>query len=281
VRLEAVKSLHGLYAKSDYIGTLQHFTDRFKGRLVQMATSDLELPVRVAVIQVLAAIDSHSLLEDEQRDELCLLVYDEEPRVRKAVAGFVRGVWEEAVEEGMVGRKSGGDKAKEKERIGIKCLAALLVKWGKRAGVGQGLVADDDEDEESPIEESKDKDVARLVNAHHKGRIALAVEALWDEVEAIGDWEALLEHLLLDHSASAEDAVNGVGPSPVAARRRQNAAAKKKAADEEVVDEAWRLTESEEAALLEVFVAALRKAKEEAAGGKKVSVGCCVFRSAS
>lgn len=238
-----------------------------------MATSDLELSVRVAAIQVLVAIDSHSLLEDEQRDELCLLVYDEEPRVRKAVAGFVRGVWEEAVEDRMVGRKGGKDKAKDTERVGIKCLATLLVKWGKRAGRGLGhveqLEADSDSDE-SPLEETKNKDIARLVSAHHKGRIALVVEALWDEVEAIGDWEMLLEHLLLDHSASVEDDVNGVGPSPVAARRRQNAAAKKKTTEEDVVDEAWRLSEPEETALLEVFVAMLKKTKDEVMGSKKV-----------
>ena len=274
MRLEAVKALISLYEKSDYIGTLQQFTDRFKGRLVQIATSDLELSVRVAAIQVLVAIDSHSLLEDEQRDELCLLVYDGEPRVRKAVAGFVRGVWEEAVEDRMVGRKSEGDKAKDTERIGIKCLATLLVKWGKRTSKVLGSAEDLDSEsdsEESPVEDTKNKDIARLVSAHHKGRIALAVEALWDEVEAIGDWEMLLEHLLLDHSASVEDDVNGVGPSPVAARRRQQAAAKKKATEEDMVDEAWRLSDPEEAALLEVFVATLKKTKEEASGLKKVS----------
>ena len=273
VRLEAVRSLVSLYEKDDYIGTFQQFTDRFKGRLVQMATSDLELSVRVATIQVLVAIDSHSLLEDEQRDELCLLVYDEEPRVRKAVAGFVRGVWEEAVEDRMVGRKRGDDRAKEKERVGIKCLASLLVKWGKRTRKGLGDVEGVDEgsdSDESPIEDTSHKDIARLVSAHHKGRIALTVEALWDEVEVIGDWEMVLEHLLLDHSASVEDEVNGAGPSPVAARRRQNAAAKKKTSEEDVVDEAWRLSEPEETALLEVFVAMLKKTKDEASGSKKV-----------
>ena len=273
VRLEAVKSLVSLYQQADYIGTLQQFTDRFKGRLVQMATSDLELSVRVAAIQVLVAIDSHSLLEDEQRDELCLLVYDEEPRVRKAVAGFVRGVWEEAVEDRMVGHKSGGDKAKDMERVGIKCLAMLLVKWGKRIGKGlgrvEGLDSDSDTDS-SPVEDTKNKDIARLVSAHHKGRIALAVEALWDEVEVIGDWEMLLEHLLLDHSASVDDDANGLGPSPVAARRREQAAAKKKATEEDLVDEAWRLSDPEEAALLEVFVSALKKTKDEGSGLKKV-----------
>ena len=36
------------------------------------------------------------------------------------------------------------------------------------------------------------------------------------------------------------------------------------------VDEAWRLEESEEALLLEVLVASMRKSKLEAVGGKKV-----------
>jgi len=237
-----------------------------------MATSDLELPVRVATLQVLRAIDGHALLEDEQRGELCLLLFDEEARVRRAVSGFVKGIWEEAVEERMLGRV-GHDKEKDTERVGIKCLAELLVKWGKRTRSGIRITLggetqdpeDEAEAEESVAEDSKNRDIARLVNVQHKGRIALVVEALWDEVPIISDWEALLEHLLLDHSASD---INGVHPSP-----RRTA---KKAADVEVVDEAYRLTEPEEAALLELFVAALKKVREDAlsAGTKKVSFYC-------
>ena len=63
VRLEAVKALAGVYEQIDYIGWLNHFTERFKPRLIKMATGDTELGVRVAVIQ---AIDGHSLLEDEE-----------------------------------------------------------------------------------------------------------------------------------------------------------------------------------------------------------------------
>ncbi|KIJ37056.1 hypothetical protein M422DRAFT_61048 [Sphaerobolus stellatus SS14] len=258
VRLAAVKSLQALYASGDHIGALQSFTDRFKTRLVQMATSDLELSVRVATLQVLRDIDGHALLEEEQRDQLCLLVYDEEARVRRAVSGFVKGIWEEAVEERMLGRVP-EDKEKDTERVGIKCLAELLVKWGKRTRQGPRLSTgqtqdDEGEEEEGVAEDSKNRDIARLVSAQQKGRIALVVEALWEEVPIVNDWEALLEHLLLDHSASD---VNGVHhPSP----RR----AGKKPVDEELVDEAYRLSESEEAALLELFVAALRRIREEA-----------------
>lgn len=49
------------------------------------------------------------------------------------------------------------------------------------------------------------KDIVALVNLAQKGRTALAVEALWDEVELISDWEGLLEVPPLDHSAAEEN----------------------------------------------------------------------------
>jgi cohesin complex subunit SA-1/2 len=265
--VEAVKSLSGVYAQTDYIGSLNHFTERFKPRLIEMATSDTELAVRVAVIQVLSAIDRQSLLEDEEREKMCLLIFDEEVKVRRAVSGFVRGMWEEVLEERLVGR--GKPSEEDRQRAGVKALAMLLVKWGR---VLDGLVGEpedselgDDEEESARVEGSsrpgkrKRKEVAALVDAGHRGRTALAVEALWEEVECIRDWEGLLEILLLDHSAA--EGVDGKGP-------RANGKARKRR--EEEVDEAWRLEEVEESVLLEVLVAALRRAKADVAGSKKV-----------
>ena len=272
VRVEAVKSLSGVYAQTDYIGSLNHFTERFKPRLIEMATSDTELAVRVAVIQVLSAIDGHSLLEDEEREKMCLLVFDEEAKVRRAVSGFVRGVWEEVLEERLVGR--GKPSEDDRQRAGVKALAMLLVKWGR---VLDGLVGEpedseigDDEEASARVDGSsrpgkrKRKEVAALVDAGHKGRTALAVEALWEEVECVRDWEGLLEVLLLDHSAA--EGINEKGP-------RANGKARKRR--EEEVDEAWRLDEVEESVLLQVLVAALRRAKADVTGSKKVDQLSC------
>lgn len=264
VRLEAVKSLMSLYAKEDFIVSLHHFTERFKPRLVEMATGDTELGVRVSVIQALGSIDAHGLLEEEHREKLCLLVFDEEAKVRKAVSSFVQGVWEETVEQRLVGKKAS---KKEKEHAGGKALAVLLVKWTRALDKANADMIEDDAGETSNSQgdgPSSVKDVAYVVNPQQKGRIALAVEALWDEVDSVADWEALLDLLLLDHSAGAEITGNS---TPVSSRRK-----KKKVADDAVVDEAWRLEEVEEAVLLEVLVAALRKSKAEAAGAKKVSI---------
>ena len=270
VRLEAVRALSGIYEQVDYIGLLNHFTERFKSRLIEMATSDTELAIRVAVIQVLGAIDNHFLVTEE-REKLCLLLFDGEPKVRKAVSRFVRDVWEEAVGEELSERHKATEK--DQERIELKLLAALLVKWNKAL---DNLSGDTDESElgdgpgnddivNGPVRRTNQrKEVLGVVGAEKRGRIALAVEALWDEVETISDWERLLDILLLDHSASGEDSQLSSAPR---AKSKTNG---KKRNDDFVVDEAWRLEEVEESILLEVLVAVLRKTKEESASAKKV-----------
>ncbi|PCH37402.1 hypothetical protein WOLCODRAFT_84248 [Wolfiporia cocos MD-104 SS10] len=257
VRLEAVRALARAYEQTAYIGAaaLQHFTERFKPRLVEMAVGDIELSVRVAVIQVLQAIDGHGLLEDEQRERLCLLVFDEETRVRKAVSGFVRGVWEESVEERLVGKKAS---AKDKQRAQVKALGMLLVKWGRALDKASGEPESDEEGGndlgEGPSKRVKSRGVASLIASQHKGRVELIVEALWADVEPVSDWENLLDILLLDHSAAGEESSSGGREST----------------QDSGVDEAWRLEEAEEAILLEMLVAVIRKAKADLAGAKKV-----------
>ncbi|KAH7106865.1 hypothetical protein BKA62DRAFT_631828 [Auriculariales sp. MPI-PUGE-AT-0066] len=250
-RLEAVRSLVALYSKEDYIITLRNFTERFKGRLLEMAVGDADMAIRVASIQVLSIIDQHALLEDEQRERLCVLVFDTDARVRKAISVFVKGIWNEDVESRMSGHKTTD---KIKSRAGVKALAALLVSWqasvpkpGRRSGGGDG---DDDTGDDAGSEtHPPSKNVAVLVQPLQKGRLAFAVDGLYDEIEAMSDWEALLELLLLDHSAEGD---NGSGTAP---RRKKNAKAV-----EETVEAAWRLDEAEEGVILEVFVASLRKA---------------------
>ncbi len=260
VRLKAVRALSGVYEMSDYIGSLQTFTERFKPRLVEMATRDTELAVRVTVIGVLESIDAHQLLEDEQREELCMLVFDEDTRVRKAVSEFVRGVWAEIVEELLAGRKAG---KQERTRAGIKALGKLLVRLAKPLSK-KAIVAEDDEESlngtTSYPMSRRVREVATLVGTEQRGRIALAVEALWDDVESVSDWEALLEVLLLDHSAGSEAVHESRGR-----RTKSN-----KGSTDSMVDEVWRLEEVEETVLLEVFVASLGKAKASAAAAKKV-----------
>lgn len=260
VRLEAAKSLVSLYAKDDYIVSLQSFTDRFRPRLVEMATSDTEMHIRVTVVQVLSAIDAHGLLEEEQRSALCLLVYDTDAKVRRAVSAFVHGVWSETTEQRLVGKKRVSEV--EKKRAGLKALAHLFVDWGRTLDRMNGNTEENNDGESSSQGDgpsTSSREISSILSSQQKGRIALAIEALWEELPIITDWEAMLELLLLDHSAGAE--VQTTAP------RRKKA---KKVPEESQVDEAWRLNDAEEAILIEVLIAALRKSIAEAALGKKV-----------
>ncbi|KAF9559794.1 hypothetical protein CPC08DRAFT_666116 [Agrocybe pediades] len=271
VRLEAVRALSGVYDQAEYIPSLTLFTERFKSRLLDMATSDIDLSIRVAVIRVLGDIEGHFPLEEEQREKLCLLLFDEEPRVRKAVSALVRTVWEEETEEQINLQSDLTDK--DKERIGFKVLASLLVKWSQAldaiAGENEDSeLGDDARQAEGSVDgssrrASRRKEVVALIKPGDKGRIFFSVEALWDEIESIGDWEALLDLLLLDHSATDEDGNINSTPRP---RARTNG---KKSGDDYVVDGAWRLEESEESTLLVVLVASITQAIAESANAKK------------
>ncbi|KIJ16482.1 hypothetical protein PAXINDRAFT_113645 [Paxillus involutus ATCC 200175] len=259
VRLEAVRALAAVYAQSEYMASLTHFTERFKPRLLEMAGGDTELSVRTAVIGVLSAIDGHELLEDEERERMCLLVFDAEARVRKAVGGFVGGVLQELADERVavfMGRNKNKVGEKDKARAGVKALAMLLVKWGKALDR-----ASEASEEESVLSGEGGSGSGRRIHppsvagADPRGRIALAVEALWDEVEALSDWEGILDVLLLDHSAGGDEDMVGSDSLVESARNG--------------VDPALRLLEVEESVLLEVLVASLRRAKAVSASGKK------------
>ncbi|KAK0498783.1 hypothetical protein EDD18DRAFT_1318874 [Armillaria luteobubalina] len=281
-RLAAVKALQIVYSSSVADGvltSLNHFTERFKPRLVEMAEADVDVGVRVGVLNVLEEIEKSGMLEEEERERLGGLVFCEEMRVRKAVSGFVRGVWEEWVEQRDV--EMGGKSKDDKERMGIKGIAALLVTWGEALD----KVLGDDEDDEDEIEAKRTRtrpEIAALSTGRHRSgggnRTALAAEALWDELDPVTDWSGILDMLLLDHSAATGQGPSSNGRSKKGKKRRKPTKSKSAASqdaddDDETesvhVDDSWRLEEVEEGILLELLVASLAKTKKEAIGGKK------------
>ena len=266
VRHEAVKSIHGLYSKKDYIVSLHPFTERFKPRLSEIATRDIDLPTRMAAIQLLHTIDDQGLLEDEQREQLCLLVFGTESRIRKAVGGFVNSVWTEAVEGKLMDRQ---DLEKETPRAQAKALAELLIKWSKmvdeeskQTNEGSQTQTQTQTQEESAKEHTKLVLNDPTLAIARQDRISLVVESLWDDIDIIRDWQSLLQLLLLDHSAEREAAS---GPS------KKRKAGKVKATNN-ATEEAWRLEEHEEAVLLQVLLGALKRAFEDCKAKKKVTL---------
>lgn len=223
-RLETVKALAGLFSNPSTANNVGSFTLRIAPRLIQMASRDVETPVRVNAVNVITAIDRTGALQDEdeeQREKVTRLIFDEQPRVRKAAAGFVRGLWEDRVETLVTEfgnlrapqRKRAGtaDADEMKQRFEWKALASLLVETSKSLN-------------EPSEEASSSKQVAPLAAASGSAttRAAAAAEALLGRIELVQRWQELVPYLLLDHSTSDEDI--------------------------------WLLTEEEEDFLLEVLV---------------------------
>nr|WJN25059.1 sister chromatid cohesion subunit [Sporisorium sorghi] len=247
VRLAAVHAMTGLYTRDNFVSSIRNFTEIFKGRLVQMATSDVELGVRIAAINVLVMIDKHDLLEDEQRDLLATHIFDVEPRIRNAVASFLANILDEMVSEGATelestsaASKKKGKQAEEQQqelaKLRFKCLAELLVKYGHR------LDAQDTDATASAAERGLSDELSVVIDGVKEGRVGMAVEALWDAVEDLQHWKPLIDLLLLDHSAKK-----------AGGQRKGNAAA------ENAAPEVYRLETEEEAILVEALVAILRK----------------------
>jgi cohesin complex subunit SA-1/2 len=261
VRVASVQALQEAYSNGEYVQSLTTFTERCKSRLVEMAQRDTDLTVRTSVIDVLTTIDEHGQLPEEQRDELCLLVFDEEPRIRYAVAGFVRGVWKEARDQSLV-----TEKANEKETLwtGAKTLAGLLIQWGKLLDKVEGRsdTVDDDESQRQASTSMLPPHAPVSKDTSNHGRVPLVVEALWDEVDVISEWRDLLELLLLDHSAESDNSQT----APARGRKQKNA----KATTSSNIKEPWRLEEVQEGVLLEVLVGALQHIAMESTSSKKV-----------
>ncbi|KDR78513.1 hypothetical protein GALMADRAFT_209008 [Galerina marginata CBS 339.88] len=90
-RLEGVKALSGEYTPS-----LTLFAGRFKTRILDMATSEVDLSIRVSIIHVLGDAEGH-LPPEEQKQRIFSLLFDEKPKVRKAVDLLVRAVWKKSL----------------------------------------------------------------------------------------------------------------------------------------------------------------------------------------
>ncbi|GAA5977007.1 hypothetical protein JCM11641_002225 [Rhodosporidiobolus odoratus] len=312
-RRESVKALFSLYQKTSHLGKLHHFTDRFKQQLVDMALGEHNLAVRIQAIHVVCQIDSQGLLTDGQRDEVAKLVFEREKRVRIAASEFWKGLVFEEVEErkGVLeaegktkrGRKKGavGNKGREKEReaerdgwIGMKVLAELLVKYGRELdGPSVAAPERDGEDADNHDHETDDAppvDLGRPLGEDEdptqtvpRGRVAFAVEALWDGVDSVREWEPMVAFLLRDHSIAREGSRSpALGRSPVKGNGKGKEKEKEKegaegdeedeeeeaaAEGKEDVPESLKLTEEEETLLLEVLVATLSRAVATARGG--------------
>ena len=227
-RTEVLRQLKALYKGPGNLTALRGFTDRFRPRIVEIATQDVEPGVRSDAIELLDRLREVQYLEPDDADSIGRLIFDTEPRVRKAVAKFfvsnIEDLYAANTDEFDKDDFSTAlpDHTEDymlpcKSWIRFKCLAETLT------------IVDLAQTQNRTGARSKNLLVARGLES----RYMLATQAIYPYMRELQDWENLAGYLLYDHSsidASSEDS-----DVPMA------------------VQGVYKLQEGQEAALLEVL----------------------------
>ena len=187
---------------------LGHFIDRFRARLVEMVTQDVEVSVRVMAIEVVDAIRDAGMLEPSDIDQVGKVLLDSEDRVRKAAAGFVMSGVEEAFL--VLAQEIGEDNAneflgEEDRRLDEDEYLTPRHDWLRLKALATMLRIYDHDLGEAPNSDNPHRlDVAAdiITSPAPESRIILAAQALYEKVSDMPKWHVLAGYLLFDHTVT-------------------------------------------------------------------------------
>lgn len=202
-RAVVVEQLRTLYENKDNIAGLRSFTERFRQRMVEMAAQDADVVVRASAVELLDLIRDAGLIEPNDVDVVGRLVFDTEPRVRKAAGRFfvanVHDVFDSTTEElgdeinELFGDEDEDDFASPKRSwIKFKCLVDMLQSYDSQ---------ENDQKLDRPVVTSRDAILGTSIDS----RSVLATEAIYPHLEELAQWQSLAGYLLYDHSQIAEE----------------------------------------------------------------------------
>ena len=200
-RAEVIKQLLKLYKNKENAGRLRAFTDRFRPRMVEMATQDAEPAIRASAVELLDLVRELGMLEPDDIDTIGKLIFDAEPRVRKAITGFfaknVQDLLESTLDElsgadgldEVLGEEVEDDyESPRKAWLKLKCVAEVLESY-------------DSENEDQDLVKG---DADALVATGVESRYSMAAEAMCMGIEEAKNWEVLAGYLLYDHSSAEQ-----------------------------------------------------------------------------
>ena len=201
-RVVVVEQLRTLYENKDNIAGLRSFTERFRQRMVEMAAQDADVVVRASAVELLDLIRDAGLIEPGDVDVVGRLVFDAEPRVRKAAGRFfvanVHDVFDSTTEElgdeinELFGDEDEDDFASPKRSwVKFKCLVDMLQSYDSQ---------ENDQKPDRLVVTSRDA----LSGTSIDSRSVLATEAIYPHLEELAQWQSLAGYLLYDHSQIAE-----------------------------------------------------------------------------
>lgn len=201
-RLEVVKHLRNIFKDEAKLGGLKQFTERFRSRMVEMATRDGELNVRCAAVELLTTLREQGLLEPDDIDTVGKLIFDVDHRIRKAVTPFFAA----NVQDTYQGKEDDIDadaleEYKQSEDDTLEMPKASWLMFKSLAELMQLYDTDEDIAALDPKMTYMD-DVTAFVHS----RVSLAAEAVYERLPALGEWESLAGFLLVDSSRSTSQA---------------------------------------------------------------------------
>ncbi|EME48128.1 hypothetical protein DOTSEDRAFT_147348 [Dothistroma septosporum NZE10] len=239
-RGEVVKTLIHLYSEEGRIGGLKTFTERFRARLVEIATADSDLHIQVLAIELIEVLRKNDLLEPDDIDAVGRLIFHENTRVRKAVAGFFSSNVDDLYSSKL--DELGGIDALEEvlSEASADNFDSPRIGWLRYKSLAEMLHAyDQDVNLPNDLERSTADGALILHAAGVDSRFTLAADFLYDSIDDLQDWQALSGYLLFDHSANR---ANGVANDTLSQLKHE-----------------CTLTENEEVVLLEALIAVVRR----------------------
>lgn len=199
MRQEVVKQLSKIMKNPSNHGQMRHFIERFRPRLVEMATRDSEPGVRAAAVELMDYIRQAGMLEPDDIDVIGKLIFDSEPRVRKALVGFfaenIKDLYDNRIEE------LGGEEVLE-DILTVEDeedFSTPRAAWIRYKSLAESLLSYDNEDQEEMPSQIEAADYLNVAGT--ESRFTHAAQALYDKVPDLKDWETLAGYLLYDHSA--------------------------------------------------------------------------------
>lgn len=196
-RLEDIKQLKSLFKNKKNIAALRAFTDRFRSRLVEMGARDADVNVRAEAIELLDSLRDAELLEPDDIDTIGRLIFDGEPRVRKAVAKFFVSNIEDLYGATVDEFEKAQYHAALPDSDDVDDFMVPIRSWIKYKCLGSILAGYDND------EESLDGAHAQSLPLTHTtdSRYTLATQSIFPHMEELHEWEALAGYLLYDHSS--------------------------------------------------------------------------------
>ncbi|KAI9728357.1 MAG: hypothetical protein M1828_003757 [Chrysothrix sp. TS-e1954] len=250
-RQEAIKQLHRMYKDDTKLAALRQFTERFRVRMIEIASQDAELGARVLCIELLDVLREKGFLEPDDVDNLGKLIYDTEPRIRKAILPFFSA---SVLETYQLKIEELGEESLEEylpEELSEEDFERPQRSWLKFKSLAELLQAYDSGKSNTKSNESRSGLADLLKASGIESRFSSVAKVLSGSLEFVNDWQAVAGYLLYDHSSTSDE---GGSQGQVNAQ--------------------YKLNESEEILLLHVLNSSVRGALasvvEETAASKKI-----------